>query len=118
MPGRIDERTIISKFVTSFLDDVEDEFSTLYISGAPGTGKTALVNSIIRDLHCNDVKVVTINCMALNNVDALWDKLSDEFAVDQKRKAATRAKKSVKGKEAVQSLLGDLRSKWYVALLF
>lgn len=113
MPGRVEERTSIHDFIVSFMNDsASDDISTLYISGAPGTGKTALVNTLLRELDEEDIKVITINCMALNNVDALWDRLSEEFAVPKRRKVAGRPKKSLKGKEAVQGLMGDLSGKW------
>ena len=79
---------------------------TLYISGSPGTGKTALVNSVLRDLEQESghsrLRVVAMNCMALNSVDELWDRLLEELVDTKKRKA--REKKS-KGLEAVIKVL-------------
>jgi cell division control protein 6 len=90
--------------------------TTLYISGSPGTGKTALVNSVLRDLESGpDLKVVSVNCMALNNVDALWNHLLDELLDGKKVKG--RGKKP-KGREAVLKALSDMHhSRWYVYLL-
>ena len=88
---------------------------TLYISGSPGTGKTALVNSVLRDLEQESghsrLRVVAMNCMALNSVDELWDRLLEELVDTKKRKA--REKKS-KGLEAVIKVLLKLDCQWYV----
>lgn len=102
----------------SFLGDSQVETNgvsstSLYISGTPGTGKTALVNSILRSIP-NDAKVVFINCMALNSVDALWERLIEEFDDGKKRKTAGRVKK-VKGRDAVESLLSGYRTKWFIS---
>jgi len=80
--GRDAERAIILAFVAAFSSDAvmdQDTVPTsLFISGAPGTGKTALVNEVLRDVG-SDVKVVSINCMALKSVDALWERIHEEF---------------------------------------
>lgn len=112
--GRALERDIIRGFVTSFAQaEADDTPRTLYISGSPGTGKTALVNSVLRDLEEADesrLRVVSVNCMALNNADELWDRLLEELSDGKKGKG--RGKKS-KGHEAVSKALADLDSQWY-----
>ncbi|CAL1707027.1 unnamed protein product [Somion occarium] len=80
--GRDAERDEIIKFLQPFLqtgvssDIAGDQHSVLYISGSPGTGKTALVNDVLRtmaaDLADDSVNLFTVNCMALGNVEALW----------------------------------------------
>ncbi|KAJ8518123.1 hypothetical protein ONZ45_g4744 [Pleurotus djamor] len=108
--GRDSERDIIQMFITGV------STSSLYISGSPGTGKTALVNTIIRDHEESDqLKVITINCMALNNVDALWAQLAEELDGNGKRKASARSKK-VKGREAVEALLAVRKTKCVLIL--
>ncbi|KAF8135568.1 hypothetical protein EV363DRAFT_1320943 [Boletus edulis] len=81
--GRSTERDVITKFIASGCEtscsDVPPKAS-LFISGSPGTGKTALVNSVLAGLECSqDFKVITVNCMALNNVDNLWDCLCENI---------------------------------------
>ncbi|KAF8232203.1 P-loop containing nucleoside triphosphate hydrolase protein [Tricholoma matsutake] len=112
--GRDAECAVIQQFLTSFLDclSTDDEQSTsLYISGSPGSGKTALVNSILRSLN-TDVKVICINCMALNSLDALWERLLEDLHDGSKRKAAGK----VKGREAVEALLSNRQTKCIVLL--
>ncbi|KAN0086207.1 P-loop containing nucleoside triphosphate hydrolase protein [Tylopilus felleus] len=81
--GRSTERDVIAKFIASACESDASPVpskSSLFISGTPGTGKTALVNSVLSGLeYCQDFKVVTVNCMALNNVDNLWDCLCENI---------------------------------------
>ncbi|KAK0467707.1 P-loop containing nucleoside triphosphate hydrolase protein [Desarmillaria tabescens] len=115
MPGREKERSAIQNFIT--VSDNGDQITCLYISGSPGTGKTALVNSLIQSLgtDLNGTKVITINCMALDNVDALWERLSEEFQGPCKRK---RSKKTAKGKgrETLEDILSGLDDKCILVL--
>ncbi|KAJ7282967.1 hypothetical protein C8J57DRAFT_1219121 [Mycena rebaudengoi] len=96
MAGRDSERAAISAFFSSLETEADlVEYTSLYISGSPGTGKTALVNSVI-----------SINCMALNSVDALWERLVEELGgtSDKKRKTAGRVKKA-QGRDAGQPFI-------------
>ncbi|KAJ6587204.1 P-loop containing nucleoside triphosphate hydrolase protein [Mycena vulgaris] len=118
MAGRDSERAAISAFFASLIDQVDEvEHTSLYISGSPGTGKTALVNSILRTLGVDHVKVITINCMALNSVDTLWERLIEELGgpADKKRKTAGRPKKS-QGRDTVDALLAVFPTKCVIIL--
>ncbi|ESK97305.1 cell division control protein 6-like protein [Moniliophthora roreri MCA 2997] len=118
LPGRESERAAIAHFISTFLDGVsEDNFHSLFISGAPGTGKTALIHSVIHDLQDEDrdVKVVNFNCMAINDIEALWDRLLEELAIMQKGKATIKSKK-LRGKEAIESILSKLKMKCILVL--
>ncbi|KAL5528054.1 CDC6 [Sanghuangporus sanghuang] len=80
LEGREAERAVIESFLHSLDSDPDVTESVLYVSGSPGTGKTALVNSIITSAKvADDVKVVFINCMAITGMDALWEKLAEEL---------------------------------------
>ncbi len=116
MPGRERERSVIRDFIT--ISDDGDQITSLYISGSPGTGKTALVNALIQSLgsDLNETKLITVNCMALENVEALWERLSEEFQGPCKRKQSRRTAKG-KGKETVEDILSGLGSKWYCSFL-
>ena len=73
----------------------------MYISGSPGTGKTALVNSVISESVIPPTfRAITINCMALNDVEFLWSGLIDELS-----SVKTKAKKAPKGIDGVYQLL-------------
>ncbi|KAH7888789.1 P-loop containing nucleoside triphosphate hydrolase protein [Phlebopus sp. FC_14] len=81
--GRAAERDIIVNFIegakSASCDDSQS--STLFISGSPGTGKTALVNSVLADfeVHCGDLQVVSVNCMTFQNVDTLWQRVCESL---------------------------------------
>lgn len=89
---------------------------SLYISGSPGSGKTALVTSVLHSFaeELIDVKVVIINCMALEDVDALWHRMLDELDKPKKPKAAARSRKHLKGKEAAEAVVTAMKTKWYL----
>lgn len=122
MAGRGNERTTITEFITSFLEEAPSviDHSILYISGAPGTGKTALVNTILGDLKeqldTASVTVMTINCMALNAMDALLDRLVEEFKTEAK--APKKSGRPRKAKESPLQVLENLfkvtTRRWYV----
>lgn len=96
---------------------LDEPSPTLYISGSPGCGKTALVNSVLGELkpEAGGVKTIFINCMALNNLDALWDRMFEEIDTEGKQKSKSR---KAKGKDAIEALLTGIRTKWYVYLVF
>ncbi|KAG1807640.1 P-loop containing nucleoside triphosphate hydrolase protein [Suillus subaureus] len=115
--GREDERQRILEFITSSWCD--SAHTSLYISGTPGTGKTALVNSVLRSFEgsegTSDLRVVSINCMALNGLDALWDRLYEELCRTRAPKSVAKPCKA-KGKEAVEKALSTLNHKCIVVL--
>ena len=118
--GRDAERTSLLEFLTSFIDGTSMDHdiltTSMFISGAPGTGKTALVNNVIRDLSAkNDhVKVISINCMALKSVDALWDRIIEDLATTPKRKSTAKKNKKTNGHDRLKALLSALNTQWYV----
>jgi cell division control protein 6 len=111
--GRASERDKITKFLASFVtgSDSDASTSTLYVSGLPGTGKTALVNDILRTTDMSDVVVVNLNCMALNNADALWDRLQEDLGVMKKARGRGRPKK-LDAKATVAKILEGSSTKW------
>jgi cell division control protein 6 len=113
--GRSAERDVITKFVASARETTVSDAplkSSLFISGTPGTGKTALVNSVLTGLeYCQDLKVITVNCMALNNVDDLWNCICEniENSTLVKRNRGVKAK----GKRLLDRLLASQERRWY-----
>ncbi|KAF8893389.1 P-loop containing nucleoside triphosphate hydrolase protein [Infundibulicybe gibba] len=118
--GRDDERAMIQTFIASFLADtsLDDSYPcSLFISGSPGTGKTALVNSVIQpsDVEASGAKVLFINCMALKSVDILWERMCEELEPYQKRKLAGKSKRAI-GRDAIEALLSGLKTKCILIL--
>ncbi|KAJ3972826.1 P-loop containing nucleoside triphosphate hydrolase protein [Lentinula raphanica] len=116
MPARDNEREFISKLLRGFLNSSGDDAShNLYVSGSPGCGKTALMNSILNTLELDKTRVIKVNCMVLTNLDELWDRLICEFdgVVQKKRKSGTT---SANGREAVESLLSGMSTRCILVL--
>ncbi|KAF8271256.1 P-loop containing nucleoside triphosphate hydrolase protein [Lactarius quietus] len=95
--GRLSERQLITSFITAFISSSPDSKATepvLYISGSPGCGKTALVNSVLATLRVelleNSIKIVFVNCMALTGLEAVWERLIEELGSPRKRSGKTR----------------------------
>ncbi|KAF9227467.1 hypothetical protein BS17DRAFT_727772 [Gyrodon lividus] len=104
--GRTAERDLITKFIASSREGScfdESLKSSLFVSGTPGTGKTALVNSVIAGIgNCDDLDVITVNCMAFHHVDALCERLCEDLE-------STRPVKTIRnGKARGSQLLSQL----------
>ncbi|KAJ3537835.1 hypothetical protein NM688_g6617 [Phlebia brevispora] len=125
MAGRGCERDQIVAFIKPLTESLEggDEHSIFYISGSPGTGKTAMVMSVLHDmrgeLQAADVTVITINCMALNNVEALWDRLKDEIHDENSKVTKNNKVKRTKETsfETIRRLFTKQQTKWYVNVM-
>uniref|UniRef100_A0A3B5M4W6 Cell division cycle 6 homolog (S. cerevisiae) n=1 Tax=Xiphophorus couchianus TaxID=32473 RepID=A0A3B5M4W6_9TELE len=66
--------------IRSFLEDkvLQRVPSSLYVSGAPGTGKTACLNCILQEMksELTSVKTVVVNCMSLRSSHAIFPLLA------------------------------------------
>ena len=91
--GRETERRAISDLLDAYRQGVPGTSSSLYISGAPGTGKTFVVNDVLRGAES-----VYINCVGLTQ-DALWARFTETITGDLTNKSTLDkifAKKSTK----------------------
>lgn len=114
--GRVAERETIRQFCLNHI--LTPKAGSLYISGQPGTGKTALLKEMIRDMQPAiekapfAIKVLTINCMTVKDPKLVYHKMLVELGY----------KSEVGDKEAaivVENLvLGDKKNKiMYVTIL-
>ncbi|VDC01688.1 unnamed protein product [Peniophora sp. CBMAI 1063] len=117
--GRAAETDTLRDFITSFFTAVkskaaDDAHPILYISGSPGCGKTALINNVLNslegDMQTNGVKLSFVNCMAMNNLDAVWERLVADFGAPKKRG------KQVANSDAVQKLFATRKDKCLLIL--
>lgn len=109
LAGREDERATIRAFLDC------DNAGVLYISGAPGSGKTALVTSVLAAMPGEARhEALFVNCMALDGPDALWARLLEELGPSAPAgKGKGRGKKAqVGGREGVIAALKALPSTW------
>ncbi|KAG6334201.1 hypothetical protein ID866_4886 [Astraeus odoratus] len=113
--GRLVERETIKNFICSSWGDHSADPS-LFISGTPGTGKTALVNAVLAELGEEyDVEIVSVNCMAYQNAETLWDHLRDVLAPAASIKASPRKGKA-KGKPLLEDMLASRKRKCLLVL--
>ncbi|KAI7885748.1 cell division control protein Cdc6 [Lichtheimia hyalospora FSU 10163] len=79
--GRVQERTKMIKFWDEHV--MTNKPGCLYISGSPGTGKTAMLNEIIRDFEDHDyshnVRQVVVNCMSIREPKGIYTRLVTEL---------------------------------------
>jgi cell division control protein 6 len=70
--------------VATFIEDCvkSQKGGCLYISGPPGTGKSAMVNEVCQDMDLSDVKVSHVNCVSMRNARDVYSKLIQDFDED------------------------------------
>lgn len=114
--GRASERKFVSDFLQSFIDHKpspsKSANTSLYISGSPGTGKTALVLSVLSTTQDDAVRTAYINCMGLKEINVLWGRVLPalgEPSTSNKGKAAASALHRFEQK------LGEEDFKWCVS---
>ncbi len=76
--GRDDERKELDAFITKAIDSGSG--GCMYVSGPPGTGKSALVNEVCGDLEEVDwVKKAYVNCMSVKSSTDIYGKLIEDL---------------------------------------
>lgn len=85
LPERLLSRETECTSIRSFLDKTVQQGrpASLYISGAPGTGKTACLNCVLQEMkdQLEPVQKVVINCMTLRSSHAIFPMLADKLGV-------------------------------------
>ncbi|KAG9196664.1 hypothetical protein G6011_01785 [Alternaria panax] len=76
--GRENERKELDAFITARAKTKTS--GCIYVSGPPGTGKSAFVNDVCRTVSSNEsVRTGYVNCMSVRNATDLYRTLLDEF---------------------------------------
>lgn len=78
--GRDTEREKVTSFIEECLDTQKG--SCLYISGPPGTGKSAMVHEVCNDMDLSKVRVSHVNCVSMRNARDVYSKLIQDFCED------------------------------------
>ncbi|KAI5967584.1 CDC6 [Candida margitis] len=90
LPSREQEAALINNFISKNLQC--NQSNSLYISGPPGTGKTAQVNLSLQKYETSkEVKIVRINCMTLRNPESIFHEIYASL-VDQMSISFTKRK--------------------------
>ncbi|KAF1394578.1 hypothetical protein PFLUV_G00002500 [Perca fluviatilis] len=83
VPERLLSRDTERAAIRSFLEEkaLQRLPGSLYISGAPGTGKTACLNCVLQDMKAAlaPVQTVVVNCMSLRSSHAIFPLLADKL---------------------------------------
>lgn len=80
--GREEEKAELSNFITTCLESKST--GCLYVSGPPGTGKSAFVEEIVKTFNDQEnVSMSTINCMSVRSTKDLSQKLSEDLGLDE-----------------------------------
>ncbi|CAO3575116.1 unnamed protein product [Mortierella alpina] len=114
--GRATERETIINFCRNHI--LSATAGSLYISGQPGTGKTALLKEVMKDMESemeeapHEIKVITINCMTVKDPRLVYQKILEALG----HKAVSSDKDAVV--KAIESLVLNTKSKtMYVTIL-
>lgn len=76
--GRDEERSELQTFIAEGIKSKSGR--CMYVSGPPGTGKSALVSEVFRNIQgIQGVKTAYINCMSAKNSKDVYGKLTSEF---------------------------------------
>lgn len=86
LPGREKELKELEEFIKEHLE--KQSSGTLYISGPPGTGKTASLSLILQKEEVSQEFVkVYVNCTAIKSSGAIYSKIVKELGLRSKGKA-------------------------------
>ena len=79
--GRDEERTELRSFIQTGIDSQKGR--CLYVSGPPGTGKSALVGEVCQEIQGQeDVYMSYINCMSVKGSKDIYGKLVEDIIGD------------------------------------
>lgn len=80
LPGREKEFKELSSFLTRII--TTDGSGSLYISGAPGTGKTATLSKIINSKEFKSkLHIGMVNCTSISSIGAIYKKICQELGL-------------------------------------
>ncbi|XP_024428637.2 cell division control protein 6 homolog isoform X2 [Desmodus rotundus] len=79
LPAREKEMDVIRTFLREHI--CGGKAGSLYLSGAPGTGKTACLSRILQDLkkELKGFKTIVLNCMSLRSAQAVFPAIAQEI---------------------------------------
>ncbi|KAG5344014.1 CDC6 protein, partial [Acromyrmex charruanus] len=91
LPGREEELTKLQKYLLEHLD--QKTSGSLYISGPPGTGKTACLFKIMQQSDVRSkFKMVYINCTSMKSATAIYAKIIQELSIPGMTKSGKNGK--------------------------
>uniref|UniRef100_H2YCD4 ORC1/DEAH AAA+ ATPase domain-containing protein n=1 Tax=Ciona savignyi TaxID=51511 RepID=H2YCD4_CIOSA len=100
VPKRLIGRTSEIQEINDFINHhaKEQTAGSLYISGAPGTGKTACLSQVLSSskISANFEKCISINCMSVRTASQIYQQIASEMgATSRQCKSARQALKFI-----------------------
>ncbi|XP_045382377.1 cell division control protein 6 homolog isoform X2 [Lemur catta] len=88
LPAREKEMDVIRNFLREHI--CGKKAGSLYLSGAPGTGKTACLSRILQDLkkELKGFKTIMLNCMSLRSAQAVFPAIAQEICQEEASRPA------------------------------
>ncbi|KAI9374363.1 P-loop containing nucleoside triphosphate hydrolase protein [Aspergillus egyptiacus] len=82
--GRIIGRDTERQKLTAFIQDgmQSRKGGCMYVSGPPGTGKSALVKEVLEEIDVGSVKVAQLNCASMRTARDVYSKLVEDLCDD------------------------------------
>jgi len=90
LPGREEELVKLHEFLDNHLE--KETSASLYISGPPGTGKTASLFKIMQQYAQSKFKTVYINCTTMKSAAAIYGKIIQELSIINATKSGKNSK--------------------------
>ncbi|XP_070172804.1 cell division control protein 6 homolog isoform X1 [Polyergus mexicanus] len=91
LPGREEQLAKLQKFFQKHLE--KETSGSLYVSGPPGTGKTASLFKIMQQSNLRSkLKIVYINCTSMKSAAAIYAKIIQELAITSAIKSGKNGK--------------------------
>lgn len=82
LPGREKEFDELTSYLTDLIDSKAS--GSLYIGGAPGTGKTAMLLKIVNTkAFVSKLKIVFVNCTGIRSIGAIHKKICSELQLKE-----------------------------------
>ncbi|KAL4908128.1 hypothetical protein BDW74DRAFT_174824 [Aspergillus multicolor] len=78
--GRETEREKLTTFITDGMQYRKG--GCMYVSGPPGTGKSALVKEVLDELNLELVRVAQLNCASMRTAKDVYSKLTEDLCDD------------------------------------
>ncbi|KAJ5392137.1 hypothetical protein N7509_007627 [Penicillium cosmopolitanum] len=75
--GRDAEREKVATFIGDCIKSQKGD--CLYVSGPPGTGKSAMIGEVCQDIDLSSVKVSHVNCASMRNARDVYTRLVQDF---------------------------------------
>lgn len=79
--GRTEEIAEIEQFISEHI--IKHQAGSMYISGAPGTGKTTCLMSVLKTWE-KKISYAFINCMTVSNPSDIYKSIAKEFKLSSK----------------------------------